>query len=510
MIDPISASLVKEVAASAAKETAKEIFKKVGNKAAEQAVNHVVGQIEETFDSQKDNPSAKMASRLTSIGLTATTGGLSEAALETRVEAAAHSACKFFEIPEAELTEGNSIGVYRQCDIFLDQDVFEYNLDQFKDMKCTSFEDMTKIWSHECGHRILRLDYPNPWTQELGADYFSGIRSEMLGLPSSNFEEMLGSTKASASHPAGNLRVQAIEYGRNIVRNFEANGIQPTIQNCKAAFEQSPFSKITSENSGNQAYAAFVDDKAWHASEAKKAQENANYYSNEAKKAIEKGDYSRAKDLEGKAQSYQTKVKDEISAQDRCTKLVDNDEFHHLRDNDKAIEYVMSNDETIKEASELKEKDDKTGEDKNLNNQDNASNNSDINGDIEDENRDLDEIGKVGGRYQDLKDEGWGWSTKPPTEVHHMPADTISPLERSDGPAIVMDYYDHRQTASCGNSRDAQAYRAKQKELIEQGKFREAFQMDVDDIRSKFGDKYDEAIKNAEEYLDKLEQENKI
>lgn len=123
---------------------------------------------------------------------------------------------------------------------------------------------------------------------------------------------------------------------------------------------------------------------------------------------------------------------------------------------------------------------------------------------------DAEDIGKEGGRYQDLKDEGWGWNTNPPTEVHHMPADSSSHLERCDGPAIVMDYDDHRETASCGNSRDAQEYRAKQKELIEQGKFREAFQMDVDDIHEKFGDKYDEAIKKAEDYLDQLEKENKI
>ena len=91
-----------------------------------------------------------------------------------------------------------------------------------------------------------------------------------------------------------------------------------------------------------------------------------------------------------------------------------------------------------------------------------------------------------------------------------MPADSSSHLERCDGPAIVMDYDDNRQTASCGNSREAQEYRTKQQELIEQGKFREAFQMDVDDLREKFGNKYDEAISKAEKYLDQLEKENKI
>lgn len=34
-------------------------------------------------------------------------------------------------------------------------------------------------------------------------------------------------------------------------------------------------------------------------------------------------------------------------------------------------------------------------------------------------------------------------------EVHHMPADSTSNLERGDGPAIKMEKEDHRQTASC-------------------------------------------------------------
>lgn len=114
---------------------------------------------------------------------------------------------------------------------------------------------------------------------------------------------------------------------------------------------------------------------------------------------------------------------------------------------------------------------------------------------------------KKGGSYGELKEAGYGW---PDYEIHHIPADSSSELPRTDGPAIVMEYEDHRETASCGNSREAQEYRAKQKELIEQGKFREAFQMDVDDIHEKFGDKYDDAIAEASKYIDKLEEEGRV
>ena len=69
---------------------------------------------------------------------------------------------------------------------------------------------------------------------------------------------------------------------------------------------------------------------------------------------------------------------------------------------------------------------------------------------------------------------------------------------------------DHRQTASCGSSREAREYREEQKELIEQGKFRDALQMDIDDIHDRFGDKYDGAIAEMDEYVGRLEKEGRI
>lgn len=113
---------------------------------------------------------------------------------------------------------------------------------------------------------------------------------------------------------------------------------------------------------------------------------------------------------------------------------------------------------------------------------------------------------KQGGSYEEVKKNSNGETH----EVHHMPADSASNLERNEGPAIKMEKADHRQTASCGSSREAREYQAAQKELIDNGKFREALQMDIDDIREKFGDKYDSAISEMLDYVDKLEAEGKI
>ncbi len=71
----------------------------------------------------------------------------------------------------------------------------------------------------------------------------------------------------------------------------------------------------------------------------------------------------------------------------------------------------------------------------------------------------------------------------------------LPPLHPDKGTAIQMDPTDHVHTASHGNQGLAgQLYRDQQLQLIKQGKLDDAIQMDIDDIVSKFGSKYDEAI----------------
>lgn len=108
----------------------------------------------------------------------------------------------------------------------------------------------------------------------------------------------------------------------------------------------------------------------------------------------------------------------------------------------------------------------------------------------------------VGGSYQDCKK----FSDGKTQDVHHVPAKDVSPLTENVGPCIVMEREDHKQTASYGVSREAREYRAEQKKLIDSGNFRGAFEMDKQDIQSKFGNKYDKALTQAEAYINKLEQ----
>ena len=103
---------------------------------------------------------------------------------------------------------------------------------------------------------------------------------------------------------------------------------------------------------------------------------------------------------------------------------------------------------------------------------------------------------KTGGAYKDVPADGG--------QVHHMPADSVSPYSKNVGPGIRLETKEHMDTASWGRSKAAQAYRAIQKELIDSGLFREAQQMDIDDVRAKFGNKYDKSIQEMLEYTIEL------
>ena len=92
---------------------------------------------------------------------------------------------------------------------------------------------------------------------------------------------------------------------------------------------------------------------------------------------------------------------------------------------------------------------------------------------------------------------------------HHVPSKKAwQDAGRGDGrflddaPAIQMQPPDHRKTKSYGNTAESVVFREKQAELIKAGRWKEAQQMDIDDIRSRFGDKYDAAILEALEYSD--------
>lgn len=76
----------------------------------------------------------------------------------------------------------------------------------------------------------------------------------------------------------------------------------------------------------------------------------------------------------------------------------------------------------------------------------------------------------------------------------------VGTVNYNSGPCILMTTADHQKTASWGSSSAAVAYRAQQLNLVKQGKYLAAMQMDINDIRSKFGSRYDTAISRMWSY----------
>ncbi|MET9436671.1 polymorphic toxin-type HINT domain-containing protein [Streptomyces sp. NPDC006551] len=99
-----------------------------------------------------------------------------------------------------------------------------------------------------------------------------------------------------------------------------------------------------------------------------------------------------------------------------------------------------------------------------------------------------------GGVYKELK--GADGRNVAGTEINHVPPASVAEVHfgYTTGPALQMDYLDHRAVYSTGSSRAAKAWRLWQSELIASGRIDEAIQMDINDIRNRFGTKYDGAI----------------
>ena len=113
-----------------------------------------------------------------------------------------------------------------------------------------------------------------------------------------------------------------------------------------------------------------------------------------------------------------------------------------------------------------------------------------------------------GGSYERVKA-----SNKDPNfEVHHIISayaikkTTFLPpsLTVETGPSILISKKDHTRTKSYGRKQIAKDYREEQLKLLQQHKYREAIQMDIDDLRELFGSKYDSEIAEMLQYADEL------
>ena len=110
-----------------------------------------------------------------------------------------------------------------------------------------------------------------------------------------------------------------------------------------------------------------------------------------------------------------------------------------------------------------------------------------------------------GGSYDEIPTAGG--------QVNHIPPQSVLParITYGKGPAVWMETADHMKTSSWGSGaikappqypyKTAEQWRAAQQDLINKGKLKEAVQMDIDDIRFKFGSKYERGIGEMLAYI---------
>lgn len=243
------------------------------------------------------------------------------------VENAVHRACEFFGIPEVPIIEADGTCVWTNDANSLADDLFGFNREQLMEMGVSGEDSLTLVYTHECAHRCLQNTFIDSWTEELACDYFSGVHAGLNNINLDNFEASLGCTEGGSSHPAGALRAQFIEAGRQAATEMTKSGEEVTFNNCMSKLNQylnekqgliaeyrerveDRFFSESSFTNGDISFHGFVDDKEWNTKQANYNFEQAKWHEKEAAKATERGDYAAAKDHLRTAQSYNSKGND--------------------------------------------------------------------------------------------------------------------------------------------------------------------------------------------------------
>lgn len=151
---------------------------------------------------------------------------------------AVESACGFFGLPEVPVVNSDGVCVWQNDTATPFDDVFGFDRDQMADMGIISTDALTLVYSHECAHRALQgYDGIDGKNEELACDYFAGIQAGLHDMDTGRFEEALAQTAESDTHPDGELRVEAIEYGRQVAADMVAQGIPVTFDSCMDRFD---------------------------------------------------------------------------------------------------------------------------------------------------------------------------------------------------------------------------------------------------------------------------------
>ncbi len=159
------------------------------------------------------------------------------------VNASIQSASDFFNMESPMIvSEGWTTGVFNRNLTTVNDDVLIFNPDQLQNMGITEKEGLDLVMTHENTHRALQGIETgfSDHQEELCCDYMSGVRAGLNSINTEQIVNSLVSTPETITHPAGELRIEAIREGQEFASNFLAeNGHAPTFDDCLEHFKSS-------------------------------------------------------------------------------------------------------------------------------------------------------------------------------------------------------------------------------------------------------------------------------
>lgn len=144
-----------------------------------------------------------------------------------------HESCLFFnqsDLPTVHEVNNSKIKaqMLSHTNEDLTKDTLYYNLDELLRIGITTIDAFKMILTHELAHRFFKNTKFYGWNQgawecELACDFFVGVRSQVELISATGMKWALKDSPGSPHHPPGYLRLQIIEFGKEIARKLSAS-----------------------------------------------------------------------------------------------------------------------------------------------------------------------------------------------------------------------------------------------------------------------------------------------
>lgn len=198
------------------------------------------------------------------------------------VNDAVQDASNFFNMESPLIvSEGWTTGVFNKDLTIASDDVLIFNSDQLESLGITEKDGLDLVMTHENAHRALQgLETGfSEHQEELCCDYMAGVRAGLNSIGIERMSNSFADMPETITHPAGNLRNEALKEGQEYASTFLAeNGHAPTFEDCIERFRTSnaylqtsdPLALMTNEDCTNENFHSYSQaDVEWYEHQAR-------------------------------------------------------------------------------------------------------------------------------------------------------------------------------------------------------------------------------------------------